>query len=94
MNRSTITSSDEGPKRFWPKQGTSLNRGHIRGRWRPSGSVAGCGMFAVAWSTGSGEFWAPLHDFDQVTRDDLIAECQAADHNAGYDGAWPRGRGS
>jgi hypothetical protein len=92
MNRNTRNTSDEGANRFWPKQGTLLHRGHIRGPWRPTGSVAGCGVFAVAWTTGSGEFWAPLHDFDQVTRDDLIAECLAADRDAGFAGAWPRGR--
>jgi len=49
-------------------------------------------MFAVVWSTGGGDFWAPLHSFDRQTRDDLIDECLAADRDAGYPGAWPWGR--
>lgn len=92
MRRGNRPTQDEGPKRFWPKQGSLLNRRHIRGPWRPSGSVAGCGMFAVVWSTGSGDYWAPLHSFDRSTQDDLIDECQAADRDAGYPGAWLWGR--
>jgi hypothetical protein len=69
------------PQRFYPRQGTSLNRGHIRGPWRPTGAVSSCGFFSVLWSTPSGDYWAPLHDFDQRTRDELIEECARADQH-------------
>lgn len=90
-NAPTRTASGP-PRRFFPREGSLLNRSQIRGRWRPSGAVESCGFFAVVWATPSGEFWAPLHDFDPVTRDELLEECARGDREAGYSGAWPRGR--
>ena len=84
--------ASNAPRRFWPRQGTLLNRGQIHGPWRPSGTVEACGFFAVVWSTPSGEFYAPLHDFDHTTREELICECAHGDREAGYPGAWPWGR--
>lgn len=89
---STTRRPPGGPQRFFPSQDTYLNRGHIRGPWRPTSAVAGCGVFAVRWSTPAGDFWAPLHAFDHDTQIELIAECEAADREAGYPGAWPWGR--
>ena len=97
MTKLRITPGDRahgGPRRFFPRQGTSLNRRHILGPWRPSGAVDSCGFFAVTWTTTAGEFWAPLHDFDQATRNDLIEECAQGDLDAGHPGAWLWGRRS
>lgn len=51
----------------------------IRGPWRPSGTVQGCGLFAVIWSTYSADFWAPLHDFEPSTQLRLIELCRHLD---------------
>ena len=91
MNRAYIVPH-ENPLRFFPRQGTSLNRSHILGPWRPSGAVEACGFFAVVWSTASGQYWAPLHDFDQRTRNELIDECARGDREAGFPGARTWGR--
>lgn len=91
-NNSGSRPPDGSPYRFWPKHGTFLTWGHIRGPWRPSGAVAGGGMFAVVWSTGHGDYWAPLHDFDPATREELISECAQGDREAGYPGSHPWGR--
>jgi hypothetical protein len=80
------------PRRFLPPRGSSLTLANIRGPWRPTGVVEGCGMFAVLWSTASGQFWAPLHDFEQDDQLRLIDACRRQDRIAGYPGAWPDGR--
>lgn len=80
------------PRRFHPPCGGRLSFGNVRGPWRPSGTVGGLGVFAVVWSTRSGEFWAPLHDFDAASQLRLIDSCRWLDRYAGYPGAWPEGR--
>lgn len=67
------------PRRFRPRSGHLLTLANIRGPWRPSGSVGGAGMFAVAWSTCAGEFWAPLHDFAPADQLRLIEMCRRLD---------------
>lgn len=79
-------------QRFVPVQGRLLTMANIRGPWRPSGAVAGAGVFAVIWSTRVGEYWAPLHDFEPADQLRLIESCRWADRHAGYPGAWPGGR--
>lgn len=79
------------PRRFLPAPGTLLTLSNIRGPWRPSGSVAGCGVFAVVWSTFGGEFWAPLHDFQPADQQRLIYACRSLDQACGYSGAWSDG---
>jgi hypothetical protein len=80
------------PRRLLPPRGRSLTLANIRGPWRPSGAVDGCGVFAVLWSTASGQFWAPLHDFAPADQLRLIEDCRQLDRIAGYQGAWPHGR--
>ena len=80
------------PRRFFPRRGGRLTMGVIRGPWRPSGAVAGAGVFAVVWSTRSGDFWAPLHDFEPADQLRLIDACGWVDQHAGFPGAWPEGR--
>ena len=48
-----MTSRPNSPplRRFWPIAGRPLTLANIRGPWRPSGSVAACGMFAVVCIT-------------------------------------------
>ena len=75
-----------------PNAGRPLTLDDIRGLWRPSGSVAGAGLFAVVWTSRSGTWWAPLHDFALPDQMQLIDMCRAEDHRAGYPGAWPEGR--
>lgn len=79
-------------RRFHPLRGQLLTMANIRGPWRPSGAVNSGGMFAVVWSTSSGDFWAPLHDFAPADQLRLIEACRHTDDHAGYPGAWPRGR--
>lgn len=67
------------PVRFRPRPGQALTLACIHGLWRPSGAVAGVGVFAVIWSTGQSDFWAPLHDFEPAATDRLIEACCALD---------------
>ena len=80
------------PRRFVPRYGQLLTMENIRGDWRPSGAVAGAGVFAVVWSTRSGDWWAPLHDFTPADQLRLVEACRWLDRAAGYPGAWPDGR--
>lgn len=80
------------PRRIFPPPGGSLTTRDISGEWRPSGSVAGAGVFAVVWSTRYGERWAALHDFAPSDALRLIDECCWRDQQAGLPGAWPNGR--
>ena len=79
-------------RRFQPVPGRLLTLDNIRGPWRPSGTAGGVGVFAVIWSARSGDFWAPLHDFEPSAQLSLIEQCRWADIEAGYPGAWPNGR--
>lgn len=79
-------------RRFHPVRGRLLTLNNVRGPWRPSGTVGGVGVFAVVWSTHSGDFWAPLHDFEPSAQLRLIEQCRWADMEAGFPGAWPTGR--
>lgn len=60
------------PRRFWPQSGRKLTLDVVRGPWRPSGTVAGAGVFAVVWSTRRGDFWAAVHDFEPADQLRLI----------------------
>ena len=80
------------PTRYLPRRGEHLTLADVRGPWRPSGSVAACGMFAVVWSAPRGDFWAPLHDFAPADQLWLIAACRHLDRVAGYGSAWPDGK--
>ena len=73
---------DVGPVRFRPQRGMRLTLDCIRGPWRPSGTVAGAGVFAVIWSTSRSAFWAALHDFEPEAQSRLIAQCHAIDQDA------------
>jgi hypothetical protein len=79
------------PRRFWPNAGTRLTIANIRGPWRPSGAVAACGVFAVVWSTGYSQLWAPLHDFEPIDQLRLIEMCRRLDGNVQTPGAWQEG---
>lgn len=67
------------PRRFRPRAGRPLTMDNIRGPWRPSGTVAGVGTFAVIWSTCSVDFWAPLHDFAPADQLRLIEAGRSLD---------------
>ncbi len=82
----------EPTRRFHPRHGQPLELHNIRGPWRPSASVDACGMFAVVWTTPSGDWWAPLHDFSPAAQLHLIEECRGLDHIANGRRAWPHGR--
>lgn len=73
-------------RRFFPAPGRQLNLENIRGPWRPSGTVAGAGVFAVVWTTRVGDYWAPLHDFDPATQLRLIEACRLHDQDHGRAG--------
>ena len=80
--RANATRCQEGTgpaRRFLPLRGRLLTLRNVLGPWRPSGAVGAVGVFAVCWSTRSGEFWAPLHDFEPASRDRLIEECRCLD---------------
>ena len=81
------------PRRFRPLSGRLLTIDNVRGPWRPSGAVGGACVFAVVWSTRSGDFWAALHDFEPADQLRLIESCRWSDRCAGFAGAWPEGRG-
>jgi hypothetical protein len=70
------------PRRVYPSRGQPLTMACIRGPWRPSGAAAGAGVFSVVWSTRNGDFWAPLHDFNQLDQLRLIDECRRVDRMA------------
>lgn len=89
MSRSPST---EGPRRFLPHPGRRLTVANIHGAWRPSGAVAGVGVFAVVWATRQGTWWAPLHDFEPADQLRLIDDCRRLEKVAGFRGAWPEGR--
>lgn len=73
-------------RRFRPRAGQLLTLANIRGSWRPSGTVAGSGMFAVVWSTWAGTYWAALHDFAPADQLRLIEACRHLERAAGYQG--------
>ena len=75
-----------------PRYGQRLNLSNIRGPWRPSGTVAGAGLFAIVWTTYHGDFWAPLHDFAPADQLRLVEACRQIDREAGYPGAQLDGR--
>lgn len=66
-------------RRFIPKRGNLLTLENIRGPWRPSGTVAGAGVWAVIWETRKGSFWAALHDFHAADLLRLIEACRRID---------------
>ena len=90
--RRSPAASDAPPQRFHPPRGHYLTMANIRGPWRPSGAVAGAGLFAIVWTTYRGSFWAALHDFEPSAQLRLIEECQRLDRIAGFECAWPDGR--
>lgn len=67
------------PRRFIPRPGVPLTIENIRGHWRPSGSVAGMGCFAVIWETYTATYWAPLHDFAPLDQLRLVESCRQLD---------------
>ena len=76
-----LVDSDRGvaPRRFRPRAGHLLTMRNVRGLWRPSGTVAGAGVWAVVWETYCGTFWAALHDFAPADQLHLIAACRRLD---------------
>lgn len=84
-----IRASQNRPlRRFFPARGGLLTLEQIRGPWRPSGTVAAAGVFCVLWSTRSGDFWAPLHDFEPASQLRLIEACRHLDQESGNRGSW------
>jgi hypothetical protein len=77
--RALLHQDPAPPRRFSPKPGQRLTMGAIRGPWRPSGAVAGVGVFAVVWEGRCSTFWAPLHDFEAVDQLRLIEACRRLD---------------
>lgn len=77
-------------RRFRPANGMKLTLAAIRGPWRPSGTVAGAGVFAVTWASRTMNCWAALHDFSQDAQLRLIEECSWLDRAAGghHGGDW------
>lgn len=74
----------EQAQRFRPRPGRQLTMSNVKGPWRPSGAVGGCGFFAVVWTTGQSAFWAPLHDFDAETQMRFLEECRRLDRATDY----------
>lgn len=70
-------------RRFRPRHGAMLTMAAILGPWRPSGAVAGAGVFALVWSTRTTDYWAALHDFAPSDQLRLIEECAWLDRVAG-----------
>lgn len=70
------------PVRFVARGRRPLTFDNIQGPWRPSGTVAGIGVFAVVWTTARHEFWAPLHDFEPADQLRLIEACKRLDQAA------------
>ena len=84
QRRNTNTALAERPlRRLRPSAGAYLPRTVIRGRWRPSGTVDGCGVFAVVWTARSMTCWAALADFSPADQLSLIDECAWIDRLAG-----------
>lgn len=83
-SRRLVVASDytAAPKRVRPRRGCLLSMDCVRGDWRPTGAVAGAGVFGVIWTTGGGSWWAPLHDFTQGAQQHLIGECRRLDVEA------------
>jgi len=79
-------------RRFFSSCGGLLTLSQIRGPWRPSGAVAGAGVFGVVWSTHGGNFWAPLHDFEPADQLRLIDACRHLDQASGHRGSRWDGR--
>lgn len=67
------------PRRFVPRRGQRLTLSTIRGLWRPSGTVAGAGIFAIVWEGRSSAFWAALHDFEPADQLRLVEACRRLD---------------
>ena len=84
----TMKLRPAGPWRFYPSSGCRLTIANIRGPWRPSGTVAGLGVFAVVWSTRFRDFWAPLHDFEPADQLRLIEACRQLEISEGQSGGW------
>lgn len=83
---------EQAPRRFYPTPGRRLTLSSVRGPWRPSGTVAGVGVFAVIWTTPSGALlWAPLHDFEAIDALRLIEACRGLDQEARH--GYSAGRG-
>jgi len=82
MNR--LQHHQRAPRRFFPPPGGQLSLSNVRGPWRPSGAVAGAGMFSVVWSTHGGDFWAPLHDFEPADQLRLVEACRWLDQISGH----------
>jgi len=80
------------PRRFRPPAGSRLTIENVRGAWRPSGSVDGACVFAVVWSTGFRQFYAPLHDFCPASQLQLIEACRRMEAEERRHGAWAEGR--
>ena len=76
------------PRRFWPAPGARLTISNIRGPWRPSGSVAASCVFAVVWSTGYSELWAPLHSFEPIDQLRLIEACRRTEAEEQRHSTW------
>jgi len=70
-------------RRFLPHRGQKLTMNNVRGPWRPSGTVAGVGVFAVVWATPRGLWWAALHDFAPADQLRLIEACRWLDERSG-----------
>ena len=70
------------PHRFYPSHGQALIMDCTCGKWRPSGAFAIAGVFAVVWTTRSGDFWALVHDFCAVEQQRLIEDCRQVDRLA------------
>ena len=70
-------------RRFRPARGQALTLANVRGPWRPSGAVAGTGLFAVVWETWHGTFWAALHDFAPADQLRLVEACRQVDREGG-----------
>jgi hypothetical protein len=72
----------EAPRRVVPIRGQLLRMSVISGPWRPSGSIAGGGIFAVVWDGRSGPCWAALHDFSEADQRRLVEACRRLDIEA------------
>jgi len=77
--RLLASDRDAAPRRFRPHAGRLLTMANIRGPWRPSGTVAGAGIWAVVWEARSGTFWAALADFSPADQLRLIEACRRLD---------------
>ena len=78
----TSETTTAAPRRCRPRAGALLTLANVRGPWRPSGAVAGAGVFGVVWTTFTGSWWAPLHDFAPPDQLRLIEACRQLDVEA------------